>query len=432
MRSLNLKTLIVASLLTLFSCTLIAQVPQGATNAQTPQGATGGQMPQRQAQPQVTPKDVAILDAALKYNKDPKSTLYQTHDPEIIKQDDVYYLFPSGCSVSSSTDLINWKFAYNVFESPHDWVTPDITGSSIRVSGAQAGGGGGNGPAGVSQRIGAGTTAVAAAPTGNAAPVPGAPGAPQSGAAPQRRGGGGNAPDVQLINGTYYCYYNVTAFAKNTSAIGVATNKTLNPSDTNFKWIDHGMVVQSVPNRDMWNAIDADLVMDGRQGWLLFGSFWGGIQMVKLAPDLLSIAKPEVWYHIAGQPRAFALDWTDPGDGTIEGAFIYKHFQYFYLFVSLDYCCRGSNSDYNVVVGRSRNVEGPYVDKDGKLMSRGGGTLIAKGNDIWAGVGHCSAYTMDGKSILIMHGYDKRDNGRSKLIIRELKWDRADWPSIDL
>jgi arabinan endo-1,5-alpha-L-arabinosidase len=385
----------------------------GAVIAQAPQAAPAAQMPQRQAEPQPTAKEIAIMEAALKYNADPASTLYQTHDPELIKQDDDYYLFPTGGSISTSKDLINWKFAYNIFDKAQDWVTPDITGSNNRGGGALAGGG--NGPVSFT-------------------PAPALPGAAggRGGAAGAPRGGRVSAPDIQLVNGTYYCFYNVTAFAKNTSAIGVATNKTLHQDSPDFKWVDHGMVVQSIPNRDMWNALDANLIMDRNQGWLVFGSFWGGIKMVKLAPDLLSIAKPEVWYAIASQPRSPVLDDTDPGDGTIEGAFVYKHFQYFYLFASLDYCCRGINSDYKVVVGRSRNVEGPYVDREGKLMSRGGGTLIATGNSIWAGVGHNSAYTMDGKSIIVMHGYDKRDAGRSKLIIREMKWDRGDWPSVDL
>ena len=360
-----------------------AQAPQnsqgapGQQNAQNAQNAQGGQNQQRQRQPQATAKEIATMEAALIYNKDPKSTLYGAHDPEIIKQDSVYYLFATGGGVSSSTDLITWKQEKPVFDKASDWLTSDI--------------------------------------------IPGT-----------RGGGGFWAPEIQLVNGTYYLYYSYSAFAKNTSAIGVATNKTLHPNSPDFKWVDHGMVVQSVPNRDMWNAIDANLVMDGRQGWLVYGSFWGGIKMVKLSDDLLTIAKPEVWYPIARQPRTFVLDDTDPGDGAIEGAYIYKHIQYFYLFVSLDYCCRGVNSDYKVVVGRSRNVEGPYVDRNGILLSRGGGTLVAKGNEIWAGVGHSASYTMDGKSIIVMHGYDKRDNGKSKLIIRELKWDRADWPSIEL
>lgn len=359
--------------------------------AQAPQIAPVGPP----AQTQVTPADRSIVKAALKYYQDPNAVLYPTHDPEIIKEGDTYYLFPTGGAISSSKDLIHWEFAYNVFDKTPDWVIPDIVGAP-GSGGALAGGG--------------------SRPATTAGPP---------------RGGRIAAPDVQLVSGTYYLFYNVTAFAKNTSAIGVATNKTLDPHSPDFKWIDHGMVVQSVPNRDMWNAIDANLIMDRNQGWLVFGSFWGGIKMVKLAPDLLSISKPEVWYTLARQPRNFNLDDTDPGDGTIEGPFVYKHIQYFYLFVSLDYCCRGMDSDYNIVVGRSRNVEGPYVDRDGKLMSRGGGTPVAKGNADWAGVGHNSAYTLDGKSIIVMHGYDKRDNGRSKLIIRELKWDRGDWPSID-
>lgn len=308
----------------------------------------------------------------------PNANLFGTHDPVMIKQDSVYYLFSTGngVSVASGTDMITWKREKSVFSNPPEWITQEI--------------------------------------------IPGF------------RGNSMWAPDISLVNGTYYLYYSVSAFAKNTSAIGVATNKSLHPSDTNFKWVDHGIVIQSVPDRDMWNAIDPNLVMDGRQGWLTFGSFWGGIKLVKLSPDLLSAAKPEVWYTIARQPRSFALDDTDPGDGTIEAPFIFKRFQYFYLFVSLDYCCRGVNSNYNVVVGRSRNVEGPYVDREGKLLSRGGGTVVAKGNDEWAGVGHSAHYNMDGKTIMIMHGYDKKDNGRSKLIIREMKWDRAEWPAIDL
>ena len=408
MKFLNLKTLTVVPVLTLLAGTLVAQTPPAAPN---------GQAPQRQEQAQPTKKEIAIMEAALKYNQDPKSTLYQTHDPELIKQGDVYYLFPTGGNVSSSTDLINWKFAYNVFDKSPDWITPDITGSNGRGGGALAGGGNGRGGFG--------------APPSGTSTTPGAAGAPPSGAAAPR-GGRIAAPDVQLVNGTYYLYYDVTSFAKNSSAIGVATNQTLDPASPDFKWVDRGMVVQSVPNRDMWNALDPNLVMDRNQGWLVMGSFWGGIKMVKLAPDLLTVAKPEVWYSIASQPRTYGLDDTDPGDGTIEGAFVYKHFQYFYLFVSLDYCCRGIDSDYKVVVGRSRNVEGPYVDREGKLMSRGGGTLVSKGNADWSGVGHNSAYTMDGKSIIVMHGYDRRDSGRSKLIIREMKWDRGDWPSIDL
>ncbi len=345
-----------------------------AINGQVP---PGGQSPlQQQYQPEPTKNEIATMEAALSYNQDPKAALRPVHDPVMIKQDSVYYLFATGGGVSASTDLINWKTEKPVFEKVPEWITPDL--------------------------------------------IPGF------------RGGGYWAPDIQFVNGTYYLFYSYSAFGKNTSVIGVATNKTLNTGSSDFKWTDHGMVVQSVPDRDMWNAIDANLVMDQNQGWLVFGSFWEGIKMVKLTPDLLSVAKPEVWYTLARQPRTFEIDDNDPGDGTIEAPFIMKRLEYFYLFVSLDHCCRGVNSDYNVVVGRSTNVEGPYVDRDGQLLNRGAGTSVAKGNERWAGVGHSAHYDMSGKTIIIMHGYDKLDNGRPKLIIREMKWDSAGWPFIDL
>jgi arabinan endo-1,5-alpha-L-arabinosidase len=308
-----------------------------------------------------------------------KTINYGAHDPVMIWQDSVYYLFTTGSNIpfSRSRDMVNWERAGTVFESSPSWITQDVI-PNWRPNGSMW------------------------------------------------------APDVAYVNGTYYVYYSVSAFARNTSAIGVVTNTTLHPEDENYKWVDHGMVIQSVPNRDFWNAIDANLIMDGRTGWLSFGSFWGGLKMVKLAPDLLSVAQPEEWYTIARQPRTFALPDTDPGDGTVEAPHIMKRFQYFYLFVSTDYCCRGLYSDYKVTVGRSRNVEGPYVDRDGNLMSNGGGTIVAEGNQRWAATGHPAAYMIDGVSYLMFHGYDKADNGRSKLIIREMKWDRSEWPTIDL
>ncbi|HOP58858.1 MAG TPA: family 43 glycosylhydrolase [Bacteroidales bacterium] len=306
----------------------------------------------------------------------PNAGLWPAHDPVMIKQDSVYYLFTTGGTIASSTDMKNWTRGPRVFDRVPAWITSDM--------------------------------------------VPGL------------RGSGYWAPDISYVNGTYYLYYSYSAFGKNTSVIGVATNKTLHYGEEGYKWIDHGPVVQSVPNRDFWNAIDANLIMDGEQGWLSFGSFWGGIKLVKLSPDLLTVAKPEVWYTIARRPRSFELDTADPGDGPVEAPFIYKHGDYFYLFISIDYCCRGLKSTYKVMVGRSHNVEGPYLDKEGKSLANGGGTLVAQGNEFWAAVGHSAHYDFDGKSYIIMHGYDKLDNGRSKLIIREMKWDTEGWPQIDL
>ena len=83
------------------------------------------------------------------------------------------------------------------------------------------------------------------------------------------------------------------------------------------------------------------------------------------------------------------------------------------------------------MVGRSRDITGPYLDKEDTPMIHGGGSLIAKGNQAWAAVGHEAAYTFDGTDFLICHGYDNADQGKPKLIIRKITWEDG-WPKISL
>ena len=141
------------------------------------------------------------------------------------------------------------------------------------------------------------------------------------------------APDVSFHNGQYYLYYSVSSFGKNTSAIGVATNPTLDPQDENFRWTDHGIVIRSVPNRDMWNAIDPNLIIDeAGTAWLSFGSFWNGLKMVKLNPDLISIAQPEEWHSLARRKRSFEFEDAKAGDARLEAPFIFRKNGFYYLF----------------------------------------------------------------------------------------------------
>ena len=100
--------------------------------------------------------------------------------------------------------------------------------------------------------------------------------------------------------------------------------------------------------------------------------------------------------------------------------------------MSWDRCCAGEESTYKVVVGRSRNVTGPYLDREGEDMRFGGGSLVVRGDAAWAGVGPNSAYTFDGTDYLVFHGYDVSDEGRSKLWITQMEWDRDGWPRVTL
>jgi arabinan endo-1,5-alpha-L-arabinosidase len=295
------------------------------------------------------------------------------HDPVMIKQDSLYYLFCTGRGISvwSSKDLTNWKREKPVFDTL-PWAVQTIRGFRNHIW----------------------------------------------------------APDISYYNGLYYLYYSVSAFGKNTSCIGVATNKTLHPDSPDFKWTDHGKVIQSVPGRDMWNAIDPNLAVDNNgTPWLVFGSFWNGMKLVKLSNDRRSVAQPEKWYTVASRPRNYILPDSVAGDAAIEAPFIYKKDNYYYLFVSFDYCCRGEKSTYKIMVGRSEKIEGPYTDRDGVPMNAGGGTLVLEGDKSWNGVGHNAVVNINGEDNIVFHAYDAADNGRSKLRIEKITW-LGGWPAI--
>ena len=302
--------------------------------------------------------------------------LISAHDPVMVRQDGTYYMFCTGPGIAvwSSKDRQNWTREQPVFASAPAWATQAVPGF---------------------------------------------------------RNNHIWAPDVSFHDGRYYLFYSVSAFGKNTSCIGLAVNKTLNPKSADYKWVDQGRVIQSVPGRDMWNAIDPNLIRDeaGRP-WLTFGSFWDGIKLVQLRPDLTAPAQPEQWRTLAHRPRDPRLNDSLPGDGAIEAPFLFKKGAYYYLFTSFDYCCRGPQSTYKMMVGRSKAVTGPYVDRAGTPLEQGGGTVVLAGNSQWFGVGHNSVYTFDGQDYLVFHGYDAADKGRSKLRIEPLSWDAEGWPGV--
>lgn len=298
------------------------------------------------------------------------------HDPVIAKEGDTYYLYSTGPGITfySSKDMKTWELRGRIFPDDPTWakrVAPKFNGHIW-------------------------------------------------------------APDISLHDGKYHMFYAVSAPGEIKSAIGLTVNETLDPKSPKYKWVDQGIVLESVPNRDLWNAIDPNIVEDENGvGWMSFGSFWSGLKLVKLNPEQTAIAEPQEWYSIAKRERSVLLDDRLPGPGEIEGPFIFKKNGFYYLFVSWDRCCLGKDSNYKMMVGRSTKVQGPYVDRTGKSLAMGGGTLVLAGNGKWAGVGHNSAYTFDGHDYLVFHAYETADNGLQKLKISEIQWDSELWPVID-
>jgi arabinan endo-1,5-alpha-L-arabinosidase len=245
-------------------------------------------------------------------------------------------------------------------------------------------------------------------------------------------------PDISYFHGSYYLYYAVSAFGGNRSCIGLATNKTMDPTDPAYKWEDHGILLESFPGRDNWNAIDPQLILgDKGEPYLAFGSFWSGLKLARLSPDGMSVLDDKNHFvPIASREHmrkpGFGKDSPlEKGDKAIEGPFIYKHGDYYYLFASIGYCCLGPKSTYRMVFGRSKSVTGPYYDADGVSMLEGGGTLLLKGDKDWYGVGGNSAYNFNGIDYLVFHGYDASEKeALPKLRIEVLKWNKEGWPTV--
>ena len=241
------------------------------------------------------------------------------------------------------------------------------------------------------------------------------------------------APDVIQWHGRWWMAYSCSTFGKNGSAIGLLSNHSLS-----FPvWTDEGCIVTSREGRDNWNAIDPNFVIDDEdQPWLVWGSFWDGIQMVRL-DTTMHVAKGE-------KPRTIARRYSPKnnnrmanptskyaGTNAIEAPFIMKHGGYYYLFVSWDYCCMGSKSTYRVAVGRSKTVDGPYLDRAGEDMREGGGTLVIEGDkQQFEAIGHCAAYHMNGEDFYISHGYSVAHKGAAILVQRKIEWTPDGWPEL--
>jgi arabinan endo-1,5-alpha-L-arabinosidase len=308
-----------------------------------------------------------------------------THDPSIIKDGDIWYLFatvtganPQGqqLPIRCSKDLHHWERCGFVFQQIPDWIKKESPETKELW-----------------------------------------------------------APDISYFNGLYHLYYAFSAFGKNTSGIALLTNKTLDPKNPSFHWDDQGLVLRSLKEDD-FNAIDPNLVLDDHGGaWLAFGSFWGGIKMRWIDPKTGKLAAEDTQlYSLASRARPenspAARPDLPPDWQAIEAPFIIHHGDYYYLFVSFDLCCRGIKSSYKTMVGRSQKVTGPYVDASGKPMMLGGGTLLLQGNQRWLGPGGESLLQQKEGDIIVFHAYDAK-TGAPSLQISTLGWNDG-WPTAAL
>lgn len=233
------------------------------------------------------------------------------------------------------------------------------------------------------------------------------------------------APDVTYWDGLYRVYYSGSTLNSQRSVIGFATNVTLDPTDPRYRWVDQGEVLASKPGDD-FNAIDPNvLVDDDGRVYLNYGSYWSGIKQIELDRATGQVK--------SGAARQNLATRTGVPNDPIEGASMMKHGGYYYLFVSVDYCCNYdvSSDNYKEAFGRATSPAGPFVDIDGTPMMEGGGTVILDRDTVWNAPGGATAYVdaQSGESLLTFHALKMTENGAMYGWVKTLGW-QNDWPVL--
>ena len=221
------------------------------------------------------------------------------------------------------------------------------------------------------------------------------------------------APDANYINGKYVLYFSMSTWGGEWEA-GIGRSTAVKPggyySDSKLLFNSREIGVQ--------NSIDPVVYQEKGRNYLIWGSF-RGIYITELTEDGLEIIDKTDIQRIAGT--------------AYEGIYIHKRDGYYYMFGAWGSCCEGLNSSYRVIVGRSKELYGPYVNKQGRKMLDNNHETILVGNDLVRGPGHTSQIFTDdkGQDWILYHGYEAADvNAGRKMFLDKVNWDKDGWPTI--
>jgi hypothetical protein len=300
---------------------------------------------------------------------------YWAHDPStMIKDGNRYYVYRTSDGIMGkwSMDKVNWYYAGQVFPSgPPAWTTAAVPGFS----------------------------------------------------------GFFWAPDIAYFNGKYHLYYSCSSWGSIDSAIGLVTT----PSLISPAWADQGKVVQSDaisqagPDTDTTsiNCIDPGILVDTNGNvWMVYGSYSDGIMVTRIDPATGKRLNP------ASAGTKVASSTTTFFSNNTEASYLHQRGGYYYLFLNYGGCCSGIDSTYNIRVGRSASVTGPYLDRNGVAMLNGGGSLVLESTGRFIGPGHAGIMSEDGKDWFTYHYYDGANNGEATLGMACLHWTGDGWPVV--
>jgi hypothetical protein len=226
------------------------------------------------------------------------------------------------------------------------------------------------------------------------------------------------APDVVYMNGQYYLYYAVSLWGTITSAIGLATS----PSLASPVWTDQGPVIQ-FQSGISYNCIDPSILLDTNGAvWMSFGSYSDGIFVTQLNPATgKRITANSPLTKVADNSPFFFQNTT-------EASFLYQQGGYYYLFLNFGGCCSGVDSTYNIRVGRSTNVTGPFLDRNKVNLTNSGGAMFLESTGRFIGPGQAGILNDNGTNWLTYHYYDGNNGGTATLGLGVLTWSADGWP----
>jgi len=189
------------------------------------------------------------------------------------------------------------------------------------------------------------------------------------------------------------------------------------PSLSSPVWTDQGIVIQSY-NGSAYNTIDPCIFQnsDGNL-WMTYGSYWNGIYKVQLNPTSGMLLNPS-------NPNPVQL--ASQGGGPIEASYMYRRGNYYYLFVNLGVWMTDT---YNICMGRSTSINGPFTDQSGVSMLNSGGTLLQGTEGIYAGPGQFAGISQNGQDYFSYHYYNNGNSGDPRLGIDYLYWTNDAWPT---
>ncbi|KAI1077210.1 glycosyl hydrolase [Whalleya microplaca] len=233
------------------------------------------------------------------------------------------------------------------------------------------------------------------------------------------------APDVSLIDSTYYMYYAVSTSGSQDSAIGVATSSSLDVGT----WTDLGSTGIRSSSSKAYNAIDASLINADGTYLLTFGSFWGDIFQVEMKSPPKAVASGATTYNLA----------YDSVTTAEEGSTLFKYGSYYYLFYSKGQCCGydsnkpAAGKEYKVMVCRSSSPTGGFVDKNGVACTSSGGTVVLESHGNVYGPGGQGVYQDPANGPILYYHYVNTSIGYADGQ-KQFGWNNIDfssgWPVV--